>query len=341
MRYLVLFLLMCMPCWAANTWYVWPDAIGNADGTTWANAYTSLSAAEAAKNADITGIAGGVIFECKVTTTKDTAVVSLNGWTTDADSPITVQSTDRTYHLQVSNSIAVTVVEDYTIFDGVIIETAATNGAAQDCMKIYVQTATNNLTQIKNCTFKGANHADYYQCGIYITDVDAKVNIWNTVIYNISAMDNTTNCGIYIDNSNTVNIYNTTISGGNYGINATVGTINCKNVLAVNALTYSFYDAGATMNMINCMADDTSFASQTFDTETACHDSGANTFTGIFRLTAGDAAIDEGVDLSGDTPAITVDIDGIARGATYDIGCSEYEAPPAAGSKGFRRAIRW
>jgi hypothetical protein len=346
MRYLLFLLLLCLPCLAADTYYVWPDAAGSGTGADWTNAYTTLEAGIAANIGDITGVAGGHIFECKVTTTSDTHAFAIAAtYVTDADSPLTIQSTDRTYKLVVSNDHAIDDrVIGYVNYAGLYVETAAIDHNYESPLKISGRVATNNLTTISHCTFKGANDADTYQSGLWVNDVDAIVRVWNTLCYNISQFDAAANCGILVMAASNVAIYNCTVSGGKYGINTAATTANLKNCLVVDSLTNTIKEGAAvTTNCINCMVDDTVFADQTFDDETGSHDSlngGSVTFTGVFRLAAGDAAIDQGADLSADTPAVSDDIDGKARGATYDIGCSEYVA--ASGMNLFRRrAITW
>jgi hypothetical protein len=103
-------------------------------------------------------------------------------------------------------------------------------------------------------------------------------------------------------------------------------------VLGVNNLTSLFYDFDATWTAVNCMSSGT-FA---VDTETNCLESAAGIdLTAAFRFNAGSNGIDDGVDTSGD--GVTTDIDGTARGATYDIGCDEYVSAVTAR----RRAIKW
>jgi hypothetical protein len=344
MRYLAIFLLMCLPCWAADkTVYVWPDATGSGNGSSWENAYVNLAAMETAEDGLTQG--GHLTVECKVTSTLDTTSVTFGGWANnDASHTITVQSSDRSYRIAGANRSADMVVinVDFITFRNIKgeISSVAANGA--DIFYVSGIGATNSIN-FDSCTILGASDATYRQAGIHINDADANVNIWNTLIYGIYPVDNGNAAGIYVVLSTVVNIYNTTVVGGKYGVEAVSGTVVCQNVVALGSLTADFYDAGAgaTTTQIHCASEDAT--GDDFDTNADGNivSQTLTAFSATYRLIAKNPCIDAGTDLSGATPAVTDDIDGTARGATYDIGCSEYVTPPPVGSKGFRRAVMW
>jgi hypothetical protein len=340
MRYLLIFLLLCLPCWAVQTEKYVDFTLGTDDaghgGAVGTDAWKTLSYAES-QVGDITGTAGGLRIRCSNGT--DTTLVVVLGPTTDADSPLTIEG-DSTYKLIVSNAPALDIREEYVNVYGFWAETAAINADSQAPIRVSTLDA-GNLIQIKNCTFKGANDADTLQQGIYIDDADAIVRIWNTLVYNVSQYDSALNQAVRIVCSSGL-MYNCTVVGGKYGVVASAGTIVCKNVVVLGSLTADFIDggAGATSTQIHCASEDAT--GNDFDTNADGNivSQTLTAFSATYRLTVGNPCIDAGVDLSGDTPAITDDIDGKARGATYDIGCSEYVA--ASGMNLFRRrAIQW
>lgn len=324
-KLLLFLLLLCVPAFGAQTYYVDPDVVGgDADGSSWANAYATLNAGLAARAGNITSIAGGVIFDCRASLgSNDTTQATVDGYTTDADSPITLKSTDGTYKLVVSNGSSLIIKDQHVIVELPYIEMAASNANAQACINISTL-AAGNLIQIRNCTMKGCNTTSYYNSGIKVNDSDAIVYISNCLVYNIGYYNNVGNSGYYIAAATTANIYNCTVAGTmKYGYNASSGTVVCKNCVGLGTTTADFYDGGSTSTQINCCSEDAT--GDDFDTHAVGNivSQTLSAFTATYRLQAGNPCIDAGADLSGDTPAVTTDIDGQARSGTYDIGCDE------------------
>src|SRR4030042_1579893 len=72
--------------------YVDPDAAGAANGTSWADAYTSLNSCEAAQQQDLTDGGGDVmVIHCRCSGgTADSTSLDINGWTAAAASYIQI-----------------------------------------------------------------------------------------------------------------------------------------------------------------------------------------------------------------------------------------------------------
>jgi hypothetical protein len=338
-RFLLFFLLLCLPAFGAYTTYnVWAGATGSGDGSTMANAYTSLGAAVTAHHS------GDTIFECSnigtgSTPTNDTAVASVSGFAGTDD--VIIQSTDKTYKMVVADATILTLTNTtsnlHVTLSNLYIET--TSPTAHNRCGISISTMGVGTIKIHHCTIKGHGSGTYYQAGIRFNDANSTLQMWDCLIYNIGTYNSASECGINLTAYSTASIYNCTIVGGHYGIAAAGGTVVCKNCIFKDAATASWYDDGtATSSALTCYAN----TAGVFDTETGSVENAILTaFSATYRLTAGNPCIAAGLDLRADaTINITDDIDAVARAATPCVGCSEYAA--AGGGPGrFRRAIRW
>ena len=340
-RYLLIFLLLCSLAWADPVQKYVDFTLGTDDaghgGAVGAGAWKTLAYAES-QVGDISGVADGWKINCSNGT--DTSQVVITGDVTVVGSPLWING-DSTYTLSVTNATAMIIQEDFVRVSNLQIATPAIDGNGDDGIVVNSLGAS-NLIQIDHCTVVGSNDATLYQHGIYINNSNAVVQIWDCLVYNIGTVNNAAECGIRIGASTSAAIYNCTTSGGKDGIKGGAGTVNVKNCIAVGAgAGYSFNDVGATMSLYHCMGDDAFLTDVAFDAE-ADHDVesvGDFSFTATFRLVAGSNGIDDGMSLAADTPAVTDDIDGTARGATYDCGCDEYVS---SGMNLFRRrAISW
>lgn len=319
---LFLFLLCGMAFGADQTFYVWPDAPGPThDGSTWDYAYTSCQAFENAQDTNITGI-GNYLVQMKCTTNPDTTL-SISGWTMDSTHKVKFISSDHSYRFVSTNADIITISENAcnVEFTGITFQLSAQDGDGDDLIYINGQDAGSTVDFI-GCTFIGTNDSDNYQKGILSPDADCALTVYNCVFYNFYALNSTSQS--LISAVGVTKVYNSTFIGGYYGVKiGSGGTGTIKNVLCYgqHASGSAWYDDTATTTAIHCMAS----IGGSFDTETNCFESAAGiSLTETGRLNAGSNGIDDGIDLSGDTPAVTDDIDGDARSGTYDIGCDEY-----------------
>lgn len=337
---------------AETTYYVDTDVSGGTgDGSSWANAYSSLNAAENARDADITG-GNAVRFLCRGSTNADTAAVTVQGWTTDSDSYVSIVAdsedrhagvwSDSKYRLVVSDAIGITIVEDYVRVDGLQIKVINPTANARYCINYQSISVTNNEIWISNNILVGHGHATFTQDGINGNDNDAIVHSWNNIIYGIGSPAGS-RC--ILANGAIFNIYSSTVIGGQHGIRNGTGTINVKNTFAGGSSAEDFLWGSGTLNKVNCASEDGS-ADDTGANETATNCDiniaiDTDTFVNVtggsedFHLAADGASplVDQGVDTSGEGAPLnfTTDIVGATRTGTWEIGAFIFTAVGGAG----------
>jgi hypothetical protein len=327
--------------------YVDPDASGGTyNGLAWATAYQTLFAAEA-NNRDCVANDEVWIIHCRSSSaTVDSTLVYWKGWTTDATRYVEIICDDddtyghnrhagkwdtTKYILQVSNACCLQIEDEFIRLTGVQIETVTPGANGKSCVN-YTGVTNDNDIRFKKCIFKGHAHATYTQNLVgALTGTRFGLTLINCVFWNLAAI--TGNNALYGFMSDTADsyIYNCTFSGGQYGVRSVSGHTYAKNVIATGTSDADFYQGGTGVLHCNyCASEDA-----TADDRDADGVSGNNhinhTFTfvdaasGDFHLGSTDTgAIDLGTDLSAATPAVTDDIDGVARSGTWDIGADEY-----------------
>lgn len=74
-----------LPEYSIDTVYVDTDASGAGDGTSWTDAYTSLSTAESSEQTDLTTALKKIVFSCRASSgsADDGAHITFDGWTTN------------------------------------------------------------------------------------------------------------------------------------------------------------------------------------------------------------------------------------------------------------------
>jgi hypothetical protein len=159
-------------------------------------------------------------------------------------------------------------------------------------------------------------------------------NIYNCIIYS-TFNDNYNDLAVLEDTSYTFNLLNCTFDAGGYGnvlkINSTTLVQNCVTLNHGDSGRVCFITAGSfnASNDYNTSDDTTSAGANSTDSVTPTFVSEAGH---DYHLAVADTvAKDTGVDLSG---TFTDDIDGVARGATFDRGADEYVAAAASGYSG-------
>lgn len=244
-------------------WYVDPDAGGGGTGVDWANAYTSLSAFEAAEGKDLTGSDEVYVVNCRSSAGgDDTTTFRWDGHTTDADNYVEVRGADfptdgiwdETKYLLHNNDSAAFLIEsrvDYIRYVNIQFKVTET-GANERNGLAFNATAVNNDIRIDSCFFKGVCSGTGIARGIFPADADIVLKIWNTIITGFFISADSGFRGIDLTVSTTV-IYNCTVYNCTRGISRAAGTVDLINCAAFNCDD----DLVGTFNSITyCATDD-------------------------------------------------------------------------------------
>jgi len=213
---------------------------------------------------------------------------------------------------------------DYAVITGLQFEDTYT-GDPNILFAINGITATNNRIQIKYCGFKCVFDASHFHMCFVSYDVNAIVEIYNSVFWNLTSLASAYDLDLTTSSSKLENI---TVYGGYRGImNRGNGTTRCINVIAANAVDVCFYDYTYMDGSGWCSSTDNSAV-----TRVGNNSVGNKTFSfvdatnGDFHLLVTDAGA-KGLGTDGVTLGFTDDVDGVARGAApWDIGADEYVA---------------
>lgn len=332
---------------AETTYYVDVDVVGGAaDGSSLANAYSSLNIAETARAADITA-GNAVRFLCHNTLggTDSTAVVFSGGWVTDADSYIKVEAASAfrhagvwdasKYHIVTTDAHCIHVQEDYVRIDGIqTFLTVTANNIRFDIN--YSGIGAGNELRLSNLIIKGDGTGTGQMHGVYINDGDSIVKVWNCVLYGfISVSDPAdTNFGaIQVQNCTSVDIWHCTINDNRDGIQRNAGTVTVDSCLIFENTD----DFVGGITSINCASDDNDNGgvgdfqiTQTADDYAAlvvdADGRDYNVTDGASEL------VGAGTDDPGGATQDDTDIAGNARTSTWDIGA--FELVVAVGAAG-------
>lgn len=258
----------------------------------------------------------------------NTASTNFSGITTSASNYIAVRTIgesrhagvwdDTKYRLSVASTNSLRINVNHIRIDGLQISKSSSSSNTQACIFNEI-VAAGNVTWISNCIIRQAGNASFSEPGIYTTDLDTNLSIWNCIIYGSSTSTQTASAAVYLGGGNAT-IYSCTGIGGHYGFrNAGAGTMECKNCYAKGnnsaftgspiLTTCASTDSSGSVGLRNIDHDDWTFVNTTSGSQD-------------YRFAASSFLLNVGTDTSGDSAPFnfTTDIAGNTRSAPWDIG---------------------
>lgn len=262
--------------------------------------------------------AGILKFECYAMEESLSALLDITGWTTTSSYYVVIQgaasdktssntgiwSTDRYRIKSATNTTCIRNSQAYTRLVDLQVDLVINGNNTAAALAVNC----NNHSRVERCIVRctinaGASNSQEYR-GIYGGSGTYTITIINCLVYGFARSGDTNKGrGIYCNTNNTMNIYNTTVVG-------------CYTGLMRSAGTMATYNTGVT----GCTA-------ATSGTVSPAPTGGSPVFKNAgaldYHLDSTDTVWkDQGTDQS--AAGYSDDIDGNARGATWDIGFSEY-----------------
>lgn len=349
----LLFVVLAPPLVGQDiTYYVDTSVVGGAgDGSSWANAYSSLQTAENARDGDITGGTGNVIFLCRGA--KADGKTTFAGWTTDATHRVVVMGDQATrhrgvysetsYRIEAAGSSLIDIAGAFMTIDGIQLKSkapSATGGVLE------YSSGNNTNVIISNCIVVRASDNTTRQGGIYTNSIiGASLTLWNCLVYgtNVNGTD-ARGSALYTRIATTA--YSSTFIGGNYAAGLGSQSLVAKNCyFGGGAVGDIVRDSTYTLTKVNCAtSNEDGTATGANMTATSCLNSVAvadSSFVSVaglnFGLPGTSPLAGKGVNTSGESAPLNfaTDISGYPR-VRWSIGAFE---PTVAG--GASMLTRW
>ncbi len=318
--------------------YVDPDVVGgDGDGSSWANAYSSLNLAEAGLQENLTDNGGDTMtIHCRSSGTIDATAVEFSGWTTNATCYLTVTQDDfpsdgvysESEYVLHNNDAggALTVDVEYFRIDKLQIKVTASSDTRKGIAIGGGTIGASSDIRFGNVIVKGVCSGTGAAWGIYISD--GTVKVYNCVVYDfISGSDNGFR-GILVNGGDAANIYNCTVFNCYWGMFQGGGSPNAYNCLVCNCAD-DFKGTWATIDY--CASDDgdgtnaEDFTAEATDWGKVFNDYANDDFR-LKNYTTSPCCVGQGTDDPG-SGLYSDDICGNARTSTWDIGAFEYVSP--------------
>jgi hypothetical protein len=176
-------------------------------------------------------------------TSADTAAVTINGWTTDANHYIKIYTTDTArhngtwdetkYRLEIGGH-AINAIENFVRIEGLQVQVTRSDAARYG---LYANNAAGEVRFSHNI-IRGVLSGTATDCaGVYVNGGGGLVfKVWNNVIYDFVNGGNS-NYGIYGFDAETSYWHNNTIIDCYVGLDRTAGTVVAKNNLVASTTT--------------------------------------------------------------------------------------------------------
>jgi hypothetical protein len=322
--------------WANNVYYVDPDAAAAGDGTTnaleGANcAFQSLSLWEDARDAVLSDVEECIVDSNGASHTVDSTATTLAGWTTSEANYIYIHTPvsnrqagkwdDTKYRMVVNDAILLNITNVaslYITIEGVQFKRTYTS--VQYATAVGTALYSTSVAKFDSCIFvaEGANNGLFFN-----GDADQTAYAYNSIAYGGGSRAGYSSAAAV--NSYCYNCVSTKhTSALGYGFLSFDSCINC--VAAGN--TGADFSSVGTVDY--CASDDgTGTNAQTLNATNNYAAEFVNYTSEDYHLVVGSVAIDNGTPDPG-TGLYSDDIDGDARGASWDIGVDEYVAAVGA-----------